>query len=58
MCSSTPQPKDIPSAFHALAVVADLWPAIWTVHCHLWKVALGAWVQVRLIEEQRLRVLK
>ena len=58
MCSSAPQPQDIPFAFRALAVVAGPWPAVWTVGCHLWKVALGARVQVRLIEEQRLCVLK
>lgn len=58
MCSSAPQPKDIPFVFRALAVVAGRWPAVWTVGCHLWKVFLGAWVQIRLIEEQRLRVLE
>lgn len=53
-----PQPKDIPSAFRARAVVTGPWPAVWTVGCHLWRAALGAWVQVRRIEEQRLRSLE
>lgn len=58
MCGSAPQPKDIPFVFHALAVVAGLWPAVWPVGCHPWKVALGVWSQVRLIREQRPRLLK
>lgn len=58
MCSSAPQPEDIPFAFRALAVVAGAWPAVWTVGCHLWKVALGARGRARLAEEERLRVLQ
>lgn len=28
--------------FHSLTVVTSLWPAVWPVGCHPWKVALGA----------------
>lgn len=31
MCSSAPQPKDIPFGFRALAVVAGQRPAVWTL---------------------------
>lgn len=56
MCGSALQPKNIPSVFHALTVVTSLWPAVWPVGCHPWKVALGAQSQARLIGKQRLCV--
>lgn len=52
MRSSAPRPQDIPFTFRTLAVVAGSRPAVWTVGCCPWKVALGARVRAGLITEQ------